>query len=114
MFKKLILASSALGALSVAGCTTAQEQQVLSDINTACIALPIGTAIAVEIASSLVGGAGAVTIANVIQAGVISQINTSGGTATVKVSTGNPGGRMTRRGTLVFRPGAAVYVVPPL
>jgi hypothetical protein len=46
--------------------------------------------------------------------GVISQINTSGGTATVKVSTGNPGGRMTRRGTLVFRPGAAVYVVPPL
>jgi hypothetical protein len=130
MRKYQMLAVSALAVLAVSACTTEQEQTVLNDIQATCIALPVGTAIAIEVASSIGGaGATAATISQVVQAAgntvcttliagvqaLITKINDQGGTATVTVNTSNPvsGFRSTRR--MVFAPNAApkIYVVPP-
>lgn len=114
MIAAALLASAAL---SVSACTPDDTNKVLTGIDTACVVLPIGTQIAVQVASNIGGVSIPTTIggqitqdvssvcAGVTQAvsQIIQRINAEGGTATVTVETKTPRG-VRRLHKMVFSP----------
>lgn len=128
--KRLAMAGSMLAALAaVGGCSLAQQEQILSDIKTACILLPVGTTFIVNFSSSIPL---ALNIAPIVQTigtaaendcealvtavqAVINQINSSGATATVTVSTSsaNPAAVKKLAAKLMAKyPGAYMKALP--
>lgn len=132
--KSLYVVGALLSATALGACTSAQEMQVLNDIEMACVLLPIGTTITATILSSIplaspiapivqVVGNAATNDCNALYASLqsaIEAINGQGGTATVNVSTNNAAASATLRklvakyhAKMTATANTVTFVVPP-
>ena len=114
-----------LSMAGLAGCTSAQEEQSLAAISVGCTALGVGSAIAINVASS--GAAAALTTViggdvskscDLIIAGTqsaIERLTSAGQTATVTVTSSahNTGARQSLRFRAQRVEGRMVYIFPP-
>jgi hypothetical protein len=127
---RIILAGAlSCSLLALGACTSEEEQATLNGISAACAALPVGTTIAIQVASAIPGGAGAAAIAGTVQGvggaacstlipaaqSIIDSVTKAGATAVVTATTVDPSGAKSVRRLQVTPAGKVFFsgTVPP-